>query len=264
MIHINSEEMIKNYFEHFCEFWLPIYKYQVNECKIENNKNALSEIMLNLVKNIHLTDKEKRYLAKEMGLYYLIEEKEIRDDKNELFKKHEKLIYLVLKKKNLLHEIDDLYDIGMIGLLNGINTYDKTKGYQESTYYSKCILNEIRKHFYTQDRVKRKCPGVIISLDKPNEEGKENLSNTIPDEKQNIEKIILKKEQEEVLYKALEKLPSEWRFILEKRFGLYNQKEYKLSELADMFGVTKQAIGHKEKSALRKLKEILRKEMAYE
>lgn len=41
----------KSYFDHFCEFWLTIYKHQVNECKIEDNKEALSEIMLNLLKN---------------------------------------------------------------------------------------------------------------------------------------------------------------------------------------------------------------------
>lgn len=68
-------EFSKNYFEHFSEFWLPIYRYQVNECKFENNKEALSEIMLNLIKNIHLVDDEKRYIAKEIGIYYLYEKR---------------------------------------------------------------------------------------------------------------------------------------------------------------------------------------------
>lgn len=73
---LNSNINNKNYFEHFCEFWLPIYKRQVTEAKLEENKHALSEIMLNLVKNIHLTDDEKRYIAKRIGIYYLVEEKE--------------------------------------------------------------------------------------------------------------------------------------------------------------------------------------------
>ena len=45
----------KSYFEHFCDFWMPIYKHQVSECKLENDKAALSEIMLNLIKNWNLT-----------------------------------------------------------------------------------------------------------------------------------------------------------------------------------------------------------------
>ncbi len=71
---LSSDTNNKNYFEHFCEFWLPIYKHQVIEAKLEDNKKALSEIMLNLVKNIHLKEDEKRYIAKRIGIYYLIEE----------------------------------------------------------------------------------------------------------------------------------------------------------------------------------------------
>ena len=78
---LNSNINNKNYFDSFCDFWLPIYKHQVNECKLENNKEALSEIMLNLIKNIHLTDDEKRYIAKRIGIYYLVEEKERNDMK---------------------------------------------------------------------------------------------------------------------------------------------------------------------------------------
>ena len=66
----------KSYFEHFCDFWMPIYKHQVSECKAENNKEVLSEIMLNLVKNWNLADDEKRYIAKEIGIYYLVEKSE--------------------------------------------------------------------------------------------------------------------------------------------------------------------------------------------
>lgn len=73
---MNFDISSKNYFDSFCEFWLPIYKHQVIEAKLEENKEVLSEIMLNLVKNIHLKDDEKRYIAKGIGIYYLIEEKE--------------------------------------------------------------------------------------------------------------------------------------------------------------------------------------------
>lgn len=74
---LNSDINNKNYFDSFCEFWLPVYKHQVQVAKLEDNKEALSEIMLNLVKNIHLTDDEKRYIAKRIGIYYLVEEEEM-------------------------------------------------------------------------------------------------------------------------------------------------------------------------------------------
>lgn len=262
---LRPNENINNYFDHFCEFWMPIYKHQVNECKLENNKEALSEIILNLVKNIHLTDDEKRYIAKRIGIYYLFEKSENQIDeeiKNDLFKKHEKLIYLFLKKNGLFHEKDELYDLGLIGLVNGINTYDSKKGYNESTYFYKCISNQINQYFQSQSLPKRKCPGTILSLDKEYDD-KGTLKNLIPDSI-DIEKEILTKEKNQILYKALDKLKPEWKYIIEKRYGLNNHEKQKQTEIAKYFGVSKEAISKKEKRALKKLKQILLKEGAEE
>lgn len=260
---LRQNENINNYFDHFCEFWMPIYKKQVNECKLEDNKKALSEIILNLVKNIHLTDDEKRYIAKRIGVHYLIEKFENKktDDetKNELFKKHEKLIYLFLKRKGLIQEKDELYDIGLIGLVNGINTYDSKKGYKESTYFYKCISNQINQYFQLQSLPKRKCPGTILSLDKEYDDNQGTLKNLIPDSI-DIEKEILSKEKNQILYKALDKLKPEWKYIIEKRYGLNNHEKQKQSEIAKHFGISKSAIYAKEKKTLKKLRKILLEE----
>ncbi|MCI8575828.1 MAG: sigma-70 family RNA polymerase sigma factor [Bacilli bacterium] len=258
----------KSYFDHFCEFWLPIYRYQVNEAKLEDNKNALSEIMLNLVKNIHLSESEKRYIAKRIGIYYLIEAKEnklLSDNvRNDLFKQHEKLIYLILKRYKLLSQREELYDVGLIGLTKAMNTYDLKKGYKESTYFYNCIANEIKQYLHSQSMLKRKCTEPIISLDKEITEDQNTLSNLFPDETQNVEKEILLKEQKDILNRALKKLKSDWRFVIEKEFGLYNQKEYKKVEIAKKLGISKTAVGNKEKSALKKLREILEKDFNYD
>lgn len=258
----------KSYFDDFCEFWMPIYKHQVNECKLEDNKEALSEIMLNLVKNIHLSDDEKRYIAKRIGIYYLIEAKEnklLSDNvRNDLFKRHEKLIYLILKRYKLLSQSEELYDVGLIGLTKAMNTYDLKKGYKESTYFYNCIANEIKQYLYSQSMLKRKCTEPIISLDKEINEEQNTLSNFIPDETQNVEKEILLKEQKDILNRALKKLKPDWRFVIEKEFGLYNQKEYKKVEIAKKLGISKTAVGNKEKSALKKLREILEKDFNYD
>ncbi len=137
-------------------------------------------------------------------------------EKEELFKKHEKLIYLFLKKKGLFHEKEELYDIGLIGLVRGINSYDSTKGVKESTYFYKCIANEVNKYFQLQSLQKRKCPGIILSLDRECDDDQSTLKNIIPD-KINIEKDLLLKEQNAILYKTLDKLKTEWKYIIEKR-----------------------------------------------
>ena len=65
------------------------------------------------------------------------------------------LIYLVLNQMNLRNKEDEYFDVGLVGLAKGIKTYDKTKGYQRSTYYVKCIKNEICKELCFENRDKR-------------------------------------------------------------------------------------------------------------
>ena len=55
----------------------------------------------------------------------LIKEKLILDNIN--------LIYMVLKRYNLYNQLDEYYDIGMIGLVKGANTFSEDKGYKVST-----------------------------------------------------------------------------------------------------------------------------------
>ena len=80
------------------------------------------------------------------------------------------LVYkVVLKHFNKHHtqykEHDELINIGLFGLYNGIITYDKDKGASEMSYYYKCIYNEILKiqNYHMND--KRNTKGRNVSLD---------------------------------------------------------------------------------------------------
>lgn len=80
------------------------------------------------------------------------------------------LVYkVVLKHFNKYHtqykEYDELVNIGLFGLYNGIITYDKDKGASEMSYYYKCIYNEILKiqNYHMND--KRNSKGRNVSLD---------------------------------------------------------------------------------------------------
>ena len=76
---------------------------------------------------------------------------------------------VVLKHFNKHHtqykEYDELINIGLFGLYNGIITYDKDKGASEMSYYYKCIYNEILKiqNYHMND--KRNTKGRNVSLD---------------------------------------------------------------------------------------------------
>ena len=76
---------------------------------------------------------------------------------------------VVLKHFNKHHtqykEYDELINIGLFGLYNAINTYDKDRGASEMSYYYKCIYNEILKiqNYHMND--KRNTKGRTVSID---------------------------------------------------------------------------------------------------
>ena len=53
------------------------------------------------------------------------------------------LIYYVLKKINLYNQREDFFDLGLIGLIKGVKSFDYKKGVKLNTYLYTCIKNEI-------------------------------------------------------------------------------------------------------------------------
>lgn len=71
------------------------------------------------------------------------------------------MVGLILKSLNLNTQDDDLYSIGMIGVVKAVNTFNPDKGFTFSGYATPVIRNEILMTF----RKKRIIPA--FSLDEP-------------------------------------------------------------------------------------------------
>ena len=88
-------------------------------------------------------------------------------NKDVVFNENSGLIWKAIKDMHLYAtkdmELDDYYQIGSMGLLRAIDTYDTNKGTQFSTYAVKCIKNEIGQYFQSQERDKRKMNSVTTS-----------------------------------------------------------------------------------------------------
>ena len=88
-------------------------------------------------------------------------------NKDVMFNENSGLIWKAIKDMHLYAtkdmELDDYYQIGSMGLLRAIDTYDTDKGTQFSTYAVKCIKNEIGQYFQSQERDKRKMNSVTTS-----------------------------------------------------------------------------------------------------
>ena len=57
------------------------------------------------------------------------------------------VVYIAKKFENTGIGIEDLISIGTIGLIKGINSYQKSKGVKLATYVARCIENEILMYF---------------------------------------------------------------------------------------------------------------------
>ena len=89
-------------------------------------------------------------------------------DEEKLVKNKLNLIYVVLKRYYPdLYFDEDYFQIGSIGLLEAIRTYDESKNYEFSTYAVKCIYNKIGQELRKKKAMFRIPEGYISSINRP-------------------------------------------------------------------------------------------------
>ena len=178
----------------------------------------------------------------------LIKEKLILDNIN--------LIYMVLKRYNLYNQLDEYYDIGMIGLVKGANTFSEDKGYKVSTYLTSCITYEILNYKRKQSMQKRGNGIQNISLyTQINDKSKElYLLDVIPS-KENIEDNIIKKERLELIYKEIFKLSERDKFIICSAYSLLGYKELTQIQISKKTNITQAQVSRIIKKFIKECKE---------
>lgn len=105
------------------------------------------------------------------------------------------MVGIVLKSLNLNPLDDDLFSVGLIGLVKAINTFNCDKGFEFSTYATQVVRNEILTKF----RKKRIIP--VFSLNEPYqlENGKSvDFSEMIADGKRFEEEAIADMQMEQI------------------------------------------------------------------
>ncbi len=131
---------------------------------------------------------------------------------NQILKSTEKTIYDIAKKYRGCDNIEDLFQIGVIGLLQAIETFDITKEIKFNTYAYRCISNEIlmslRKNKKHNSVVNDKDGNLLYTIESTSERlrgTKEEL--TIADilvADDNIEEEVVESEKSEFLSKCIE------------------------------------------------------------
>lgn len=165
------------------------------------------------------------------------------------------VVYIAKKFDNTGVGVEDLISIGTIGLIKAINTFDPNKKIKLATYASRCIENEILMYLRRNNKTRME-----VSIDEPlnvDWDGNELLlSDILGTEEDTIYRDMENEAEKKVLFRAVSRLSSRERTIVQMRFGLGmpGGEEKTQKEVADMLGISQSYISRLEKKIMQRLR----------
>ena len=171
------------------------------------------------------------------------------------------VVYITKKFEVDVAGMEDLISIGTIGLIKAINSFKADKNIKLATYASRCIENEILMYLRHTQKTRYE-----ISIDEPlnvDWDGNELLlSDILGTNEDIISKNIEDEATRSVLDKAIKKLTSREKTIIDMRFGMGEcTQEMTQKEVADALNISQSYISRLEKKIIKKLRrEIMRYE----
>ena len=179
------------------------------------------------------------------------------DARNLLVEHNLRLVAHIIKKYyTQAEEADDLISIGTIGLIKGINTYQRGKGVRLTTYASRCIENEILMYF----RSRKKATGDVSlsdAIETDGDSGTLSLLDVVSQEEDLDEQLCesdLRARLREEIHRSLDKREEK---IISLRYGLNGAEPLTQRETACLCGISRSYVSRIEKHALEKLRRAL-------
>lgn len=166
--------------------------------------------------------------------------------------------HIVKKYDNKNEDIDDLISIGTIGLIKGIDSFNKSKNAKMTTYVAKCIENEILMYYRSNKHNNKN-----ISLNEPigyDKEGDEiTLLDVLKTSKPDYALEIHNQDNIKLIDKYFSVLNKREKEIIIKRYGLDDTDKLTQKEIAKKFNISRSYVSRIEKRALTKmLKEYIK------
>ena len=183
------------------------------------------------------------------------------DARNQLIEHNLRLVAHIVKKfDSKTKEQDDLISIGTIGLIKGVDTFQKTKGNRLTTYCAKCIQNEILMYFRANNKNSKNISlNESIGFDKDGNEI--SIIDILKSPKPDFLDDIDKKDHIELLKKYVGILNPREKEIIIRRYGLCGREEETQKEIAQHLGISRSYVSRIEKRALtRILREFMKKD----
>ena len=133
---------------------------------------------------------------------------------------------------------EELFQVGLIGLIKAVDTFDIDKGFSFSTYAKKCIMNEISMYFRKNNK----------------DENHLNDLNDLNDFSDiDLEENYIEQEEKIIILKMIKDLPEREKEIILMYFGFYG-KLYTQLEIANKFGIGQSYVSRLIKSIIVKFR----------
>ena len=133
---------------------------------------------------------------------------------------------------------EELFQVGLIGLIKAVDTFGIDKGFSFSTYAKKCIMNEISMYFRKNNK----------------DENHLNDLNDLNDFSDiDLEENYIEQEEKIIILKMIKDLPEREREIILMYFGFYG-KLYTQLEIANKFGIGQSYVSRLIKSIIVKFR----------
>ena len=170
--------------------------------------------------------------------------------------------HIVKKFDTKSSDQDDLISIGTIGLIKGVDTFEKSKGNRLTTYCAKCIQNEILMYFRANNKNSKNISlNESVGFDKDGNEIA--IIDILKSPKPDFIEELDKKDNIELLRKYISILNKREKEIISSRYGLFNKNEETQKEIAKRLHISRSYVSRIEKRALTKiLREFLKHENA--
>jgi len=142
----------------------------------------------------------------------------------------------------------EVFSDGCLGLMNAIEAFDESLGWQFSTFATKCIRTAIHDGIKRRRRgaERRYVDGTVVRM---------HVSSECAELKQSSDSTVstaIRNEDESRFYAAMDSLQPKWRTVIALRLAGYGQKE-----IGDLMGYTKQRAEQVEKLARRAIADVL-------
>ena len=182
----------------------------------------------------------------------LLEQKD-KDARNKLIEHNLRLVAHIVKKFDQgSFDQDDLISIGTIGLIKGVDSYNKDKNIKLTTYVAKCIENEILM-FYRSSKKYQNTVSLNDSIGYDKDGNKITLIDVLKDDRKSLDDEVYLRENIALVSRYLAKLNKREKEIIVKRYGLNNRKEMTQKDIAKELKISRSYVSRIEKRAISKI-----------